>query len=80
MPAYFLRGTVHARQGRHAEAIADFTEVIRLDPAFVMAYIERAHVAATQGNSVAAAADLAEAIGLDPQNALCTPAWVWSIN
>ena len=69
-PAYFLRGTVHARQGRHAEAIADFTEVIRLDPTFVMAYIERARVAATHGHSAAAAIDLTEAIRLDPQNAL----------
>ena len=40
--SHFWLGVVLARQGKHHEAIAEFTRVIRLKPTYTFAYQHRA--------------------------------------
>jgi Flp pilus assembly protein TadD len=62
----FSRGNARCAQGRYDLAVADYTEAIRLDPAFVNAYYNRATAKAAQGRYDLAVVDYTEAIRLDP--------------
>jgi tetratricopeptide (TPR) repeat protein len=42
LEAYVERGLLHAKLNRHQAAIADYTEIIRLDPNHALAYNNRA--------------------------------------
>jgi len=67
---YVYRGHKYLDLKQHAEAIADFTEAIRLDPQFALAYNNRGFVYDQLGQHTEAIADYTEAIRLDPQFAL----------
>jgi tetratricopeptide (TPR) repeat protein len=60
------RGAEHAQKGEYDEAIADYTEAIRLIPA-AMTYHHRAMAYFQKGLVAQANADATEAIRLDPQ-------------
>jgi tetratricopeptide (TPR) repeat protein len=67
--AYRSRGDALGRKGDYDRAIADFTEVIRLDPKSTVAYNRRGLAYDRKGNYVLAIADFTEAIRIDPKNA-----------
>jgi tetratricopeptide (TPR) repeat protein len=50
------------------KAIADYTEVIRLNPDFEAAYINRAVAYDRKGDKEKALADLDRALAIDPEN------------
>lgn len=56
-----------AHVGDYARAVADFTEVIRLDPKNADAFYDRGRASHAQGGPGSAMADYSEAIHLDPQ-------------
>lgn len=67
--AYFQRGYTNARWFSRKDAIADYTEVIRLDPQMVRAYYRRAEAyRRKKGDYDRAIADFTEVIRLDPKN------------
>ncbi len=66
--AYNKRGLDFMSQKKYTEAIADFTEVIRLDPKNAMAYNNRGAYYSLQ-KYTEAIADFTEAIRLDPKYA-----------
>ena len=59
------RGLSHAEKGDHDQAIADYTEAIRLDPKIAAAYYNRAISYAEKGDHDQAIADCTEAIRLN---------------
>ncbi|MFO0912614.1 MAG: tetratricopeptide repeat protein [Pirellulales bacterium] len=63
------RGTVYWLRGEHDQAIADFSESLRLDPEYVGAYTSRGLVRVVTGEYEAAIADFTEALRLDPNSA-----------
>jgi tetratricopeptide (TPR) repeat protein len=63
------RGLSHAEKGDHDQAIADFTEAIRLDPKNADAYYSRALSYDLKSDHDQAIADFTEAIRLHPNNA-----------
>ena len=64
---FHKRGLDRARHCQYDEAIADFTEAIRLDPKDADSHTDRATVYAEIGNHDKAIAGLTEAIRLDPK-------------
>ena len=56
-------------KGDHDQAIADYTEAIRLDPKHALAYINRGNAWRTKEEYDKAIADYDEAIRLDPKDA-----------
>ena len=78
--AYMNHGNAKAFLGDHKAAIADYDEVIRLDPNFVMAYMNRGTAKAFLGDHKAAIADYDETIRLQPDLAVayknCGVAWI----
>jgi tetratricopeptide (TPR) repeat protein len=68
---YYNRGESYRNKGDHDRAIADYTEAIRLDPQFAIAYNNRG-VSYNGGKKDydRAIADYTEAIRLNPQYAL----------
>ncbi len=63
--AYFGRGTAYSAQGDHDRAIADFDEVIRIDPKAAQAFYVRAISWAQKNEVDRAIADCTSAIELD---------------
>ncbi len=66
--AYIHRGLAHAARGELDNAIADFTETIRLNPKDAAAYGNRGVAYGQQGENDKAIADLSEAIRLAPRD------------
>jgi tetratricopeptide (TPR) repeat protein len=59
---------ITARQPPEAQAIADYTEAIRLDPKYALAYNNRGNAYEKKGEKLKAAEDFARAkqLGLKP--------------
>jgi tetratricopeptide (TPR) repeat protein len=57
---------IHSNLGEYEEAIAHYTEAIRLDPAYMVAYQSRGNAYHHLGKNEEAIADYTEAIRLDP--------------
>jgi len=68
--AYGLRGQCHTRLLRPAEAIADYTAALNLDPNSSFAYLGRCRAHWDQGSSRLVFEDASKVIGLDPGAAL----------
>jgi tetratricopeptide (TPR) repeat protein len=64
--AYFTRGVVCQGQRRYAEALADFTEVLRRDRGHARAWLLVSEVLASLGAFDKAKTARQEALGLDP--------------
>lgn len=64
--AYLRSGEARRKQGNHDEAIAAYTEAIRLDPALIVAYNNRGLARREKGDKDGAIADYTEAIRLNP--------------
>ena len=64
--AYLNRGAKWSMKGDHDRAIADYDEMIRLDPKISQAYNNRGISWRAKGNLDRATADFSQAIGLDP--------------
>ena len=63
-------GLMHSSRGEYEEAIADYTEAIRLDPTYAMAYRSRGVAHHHLGEFEEAISDYTEAIRLDPDYAM----------
>jgi tetratricopeptide (TPR) repeat protein len=61
LAAHYNRGLVYRILGRWDEAIAAFSEVIRIDPHYARAYQNRAVAYSQKGDHAQAAADLEKA-------------------
>ena len=66
--AYFNRGLSHQRTSQYKEAIADYDEVLKRDPAFGSALTNRGKVYFSLGDLERALADLDQAIATDPKD------------
>ncbi|GAA2773597.1 tetratricopeptide repeat protein [Kitasatospora cinereorecta] len=62
----YNRAQVHAGLGRHADAVADYTAVIAVDPNYAEYHFDRGIVLRRTGRLEAALADFEEAIRLSP--------------
>jgi lipoprotein NlpI len=65
--AFNTRGVAYARVARYQEAIADFSQAIKLDPTNIAAYADRAGAWLVQEDYEHAVADYDEIIRLDPK-------------
>jgi tetratricopeptide (TPR) repeat protein len=65
--AYFCRGSAYRVKGEYENAIADYTEAIRVDTTFAIAYLNRGRVYAEIGDYDRAITNYTEAIRLDPE-------------
>jgi tetratricopeptide (TPR) repeat protein len=68
--AFGRRGNVYYSQRDYVRAIADFAEIIRLDPQNALAFVSRGNAYLAQRDYALAIADYNEAARLDPQNSL----------
>ena len=66
--AYLNRGKAYAKRSYNAEAIADFSRAIELDPKNAKAYLERGRAYDELSDKTRADAELAEAIRLAPND------------
>jgi tetratricopeptide (TPR) repeat protein len=66
--AYNGRGAMYGSQHQNDEAIADFTQALKLDPNSVTAYVKRGGVYEAKGEHDHAIDDLSAAIRLDAKN------------
>ncbi len=64
---YFLRGHARASISRNQEAMADYSEAIRLNPKYADAYNNRGSLFFDQGNFKAAVEDYNQAIAYNPE-------------
>ena len=64
---YFYRGNSNSEKGRYAEAIADYTKAIQINPQDASAYYNRGNAYDNQGKYDLAIADFTKAIQLNPQ-------------
>jgi tetratricopeptide (TPR) repeat protein len=75
---FYERALECGRQGRYAEAVADYTESLRLDPTFASAYLNRAWASGQLGHFDRMVADCTEAAGLDRDCALVYVDRAWA--
>ena len=68
---YYNRGIEYDEKRDYDRAIADYNEVIRLDPIYAKAYCDRGNAWRNKGDLDRAIADYNEAIRLDPKDAGC---------
>jgi Flp pilus assembly protein TadD len=66
--AFVSRGNAYFELGRIGDAIADYTEAIRIDPSYGSAVNNRAHAYLTSGDLESALADASRAIQIEPKN------------
>ncbi len=66
--AFHARGLAYDALGEHGNAVADFSEAIRLNPGNAVAYNNRANTYAALGAFDRALADFAESLRLDPDD------------
>jgi tetratricopeptide (TPR) repeat protein len=66
---YYTRGLSHYDLGNLPEAIADYTEAIRLQPDYADAYFYRGIARTDSGNYEGAVVDYTQAIQINPQSA-----------
>jgi tetratricopeptide (TPR) repeat protein len=71
-PSYdsYVRGVAFEQKGDFENAIANFTEAIRIDPNYALAFYDRGKSYKGKGDLAQAVADYGEAIRIDPNNAL----------
>lgn len=72
--AYFNRGNENLNKEMYDQAIADYTQAIRIAPNYVDAYNQRGSAYINKGDEDRAIADFTQVIRLDPNNAL---AYLW---
>jgi tetratricopeptide (TPR) repeat protein len=65
--AHYQRGIANAKAGRHAEAIADYTTAIELNPRYIEAYYERANEFVRSAEYAKAIADCTQALEHSPR-------------
>ena len=65
--AYFARGKMYDEKGDHANAVADYTMAIALDPKFPRAYNNRGIICGKHGDYPRALADFNRALALYPE-------------
>lgn len=65
---YFNRGTANRHSGRYAMAVADFTQVLALNPGYARAYQSRGMAQDDLGARDKALIDLDKAIDVDPKD------------
>ena len=68
---YYNRGIEYDEKRDYDRAIADYNEVIHLDPIYAKAYCDRGNAWRNKGDLDRAIADYNEAIRLDPKDAGC---------
>ena len=66
--AFSNRGLVHFQRGELEEAIADFSEAIRLDPEEALPFYNRGRARSDGGDVEGAIADFEEGARLDPED------------
>ncbi|MGE6737135.1 tetratricopeptide repeat protein, partial [Streptomyces sp. NPDC059900] len=66
--AHTLRGRLHRIDGRHEQALADYTAALTLDPDLARAYTGRGHTHQSMRRYGAALADHSRAVELDPRS------------
>lgn len=78
--ALFNRGTTRYDLGDYTGAVADYTQVIRLNPKEAIAYNNRGLAHFDLGNVEAALADFSQGIYLDPQHFVlyCNRGWLYA--
>jgi hypothetical protein len=69
LSAYLNRGFAYSNLGNTQAAIADYNEVLRLDPNNAQAYAERADIRSEAGDMQGALEDYNQAIALNPYSA-----------
>lgn len=67
--ALAARGQLYASKGENAQALADLSEAIKLNPTIASSYVLRGQVYARMGEDTKALADSIETTKLDPTNA-----------
>jgi tetratricopeptide (TPR) repeat protein len=67
--AYFNSGNANKNKGLYDQAIADYTQAIRLDPNYAAVYNNRGNAYDDKGDNDRAIADYTQAIRLDPNYA-----------
>jgi hypothetical protein len=70
--AHYLRGNAYYRKTEFGRAIADYSEVIALDPDYANAYVLRGTAYEQQGRKQKAVADYRKALALRPGNKTAT--------
>lgn len=70
--AHYLRGNAYYRKTEFGRAIADYSEVIALDPDYANAYVLRGAAYEQQGKKQKAVADYSKALALRPGNKTAT--------
>ena len=76
--AYFYRGVAHADKREYDDAIADYTEAVKLNPKHAPSYNNRGSTYEKQGDNKSALADYSKAIQAAPNFGLAYNNRCWS--
>ncbi|MDX2031864.1 MAG: tetratricopeptide repeat protein [Blastocatellia bacterium] len=69
-PYYYNRGVAHYDRRNWEGALADFSEALRLNPRYLLAWIKRGNIRLNLGEDEEAIADFTEALRVDPRSVL----------